>query len=301
MLCGCMIEVSCLYCVAVWLKYPVCILWLYGWGNLYYIVWMYGWVTLFVLCGWKGKVSCLHCFAVWLRYPVCVVWLHVWGVLFVLCGCVVEVPFFIIWLYCWGTLCVLCGCMVEVSCLYCVAVWLKYPFLLYGCMVEVPFLVLCGCMVEIPFFVLCGSVVEVCCVLSGCMLEVPFLYCVALWMRCAVCTVWLYGWSILFVLCGCYVLRYLDFRAQTIFCNRVVFLCEASQAVVGITVYSGLCLFLYPFQLSSHYSLSYFSFNTNNFLRWCHVSQVYRPGNEGLCKYGVTILFFYPNFTAPCW
>lgn len=116
--------------------------------------------------------------------------------------------------------------------------------------------------------------------LSGCMLEVPFLYCVALWMRCAVCIVWLY------------VLRYLDFRAQTMYCNRVVFLCEASHTVFGIAVYSGLCLFLHPFQLSSNYSLSCFSFDTHNSLSWCHVSQVHSTGNEGLCKYGVTVLFF---------
>jgi len=57
-LCGCMVELLCLYCVAVWLKCPVCVLWLHGSS------------TLCILCGCMVEVSCLYSVAVWLRYPL---------------------------------------------------------------------------------------------------------------------------------------------------------------------------------------------------------------------------------------
>jgi len=264
-----------MFCI---LRHPVCIVLLNLTYPSYSIVWLYGWNLLFVVCGCMVEVSFIILCGCMVEVPCCIVWLYGWSILIVLCGCMVEVswlycvgvwlqyPDCIVWVYGWNILIALCGCMVEVSWMYCVAVWLKYPdciVWLYGWSILI---VLCGCMVE-----------------------VSWLYCVAVWLKYPVCIVWVY------------VLRYLDFRAQTMYRNRVVFLCEASHAIVGIAGYSGLCLFLHPFQLSSNYSLSYFSLDTHNSLSWCHVSQVHRTGNEGLCKYGVTVLFLYPNFTAQCW
>jgi hypothetical protein len=38
-------------------------------------------------------------------------------------------------------------------------------------------------------------------VLCGCMVEAPYIDCMAVWLRCAVCIVWLYAWGTLFM-CG---------------------------------------------------------------------------------------------------
>ena len=275
-------------------------MWLHGSGTLHISCGCMVQVSFIILCGCMVEVSCVCCVDVWLRYPVCIVWLYVWGTLFIVWLYGWGTLSYTVWLYGWGILCVLCGCMVEVPFLYCKAVWLRYPFYCMAVWLRYPFLY-------------CVAV----------WLRYHFLYCVALWLRCAVCIVWLYAWGTLFILCGSvdevcclycvavwlkypdcivwlYVLRYLDFRAQTMYCNSVLFLCETSCAFVGIAVYSGLYLFLHPFHFSSNYSLSCFSFDTHNSLSWCHVSQVHRTGNEGLCKYGVTVLF-YPNFTAHCW
>lgn len=106
-------------------------------------------------------------------------------------------------------------------------------------------------------------------VLCGCMVEAPCIDCVVVWLRCVDCIVWLYAWGtlficlyvwgVLFIKCGC-MSWYILTTELKLYCNRFVFLYESSQASVGIAVYSGLCLFLHPFQ---------FPFIIN-----CHVSHL---------------------------
>ena len=141
-----MVEVSCVCCVAVWLRYP------------FYIVWLYVWGILFVLCGCMVEAPFLYCVAVWLRYPFYIVWLYVWGTLFIIWLYGWGTLSYTVWLYVWGNIFVLCGSVVEVCCVcvYCQAVCLRYPFYIVW---------LCGWGV---LFVLCG-----------CMVEVSCLYCVA--------------------------------------------------------------------------------------------------------------------------
>jgi hypothetical protein len=193
-----MVEMFCLWFVAAWFRHPV------------YTVWLFDWGILFVLCGCMVEVSCLYSVAVWLSYPVCVCCVAIW----------LRYPFYIVWLYGWGVLFVSCCFMVEEPFLYCVALWLRYPFYCMAVWLRYPFLY-------------CVAV----------WLMYHFSYCVALCLRCVVCIVWLYAWGTLFILCGSvdevcclycvavwlkypdcivwlYVLRYLDFRAQTMYCNR---------------------------------------------------------------------------------
>ena len=64
MLCGCMVEVPCLYCVAVCLRYPFYCM----------AVWL-RYPFLYCVAVWL-RYHFLYCVALWLRCAVCIVWLY---------------------------------------------------------------------------------------------------------------------------------------------------------------------------------------------------------------------------------